>query len=133
MTKTTLSAALLSLAAITFSQTPSSQHPTAAKLLGDANLKKQEALTLARAKGFAARRQLPNGTVFELMRLRNGRPAFFQTLGLDSADTISADELWPGGSSGLGLTGSGITLGEWDAGRADASHRKWVRITAGKR
>jgi hypothetical protein len=33
-----------------------------------------------------------------------------------SADTISTDELWPGGGTGLSLTGANMIVGVWEVG-----------------
>lgn len=49
----------------------------------------------------------------------NGEPIFETVTNLDAAETISTDEVWPGGSSGYNLTGTGTTsaqLGIWEAG-----------------
>jgi len=47
---------------------------------------------------------------------------YYVTYGVEAADSLSADELWPGGSTGLNLTGAGVTLGIWDGGAVDPSH-----------
>jgi hypothetical protein len=41
----------------------------------------------------------------------------------EAAYAIAADTLWPGGSSGLDLTGSGVVLGIVDGGGLDTRHR----------
>ncbi|MDH4019347.1 MAG: S8 family serine peptidase, partial [Xanthomonadales bacterium] len=46
-----------------------------------------------------------------------------------AADTVSTDEIWPGGTAGLNLSGTGFTIGEWDAG-AIANHTEFTgRLT----
>jgi len=40
---------------------------------------------------------------------------------LNAADTTNADQLWPSGGLGLGLSGAGYTVGVWDGG--------WIRTT----
>lgn len=86
---------------------------------------------LARRLGIERRRVLPNGKVLELQRVgSDGRPVFYITNNYDAADTVSTDELWPGGAAGLNLTGSGMTLGEWDAGAVEVDHPDlWPRAT----
>ena len=65
----------------------------------------------------------------ELMFLdRRGRPVYYGLNNLIAAQTISTDEVWPGGSSGLNLDGSSTILGElgiWDAGAVLASHQEF--------
>ncbi len=65
---------------------------------------------------------------------RRGRPAYYTTDNLIAAETVSTDEVWPGGSSGFNLTGSGTTLGLlgiWDAGGVRATHQEFAtgRVT----
>ncbi len=93
------------------------------------NLKKRdennrrEARDYARRKGIAMRRELPNGRVLELQRIAPGiGPIFYLTYNVDAADTISTDEVWPGGSAGLNLDGAGMTVAEWDGGAIYAAH-----------
>ena len=73
--------------------------------------------------GIPIRRELPNGKILELQRFAPGAgPVFYVTNNVDAADTVSTDELWPGGSAGLSLDGSGMTVGEWDGGAVLADH-----------
>ncbi|MCK4579420.1 MAG: S8 family serine peptidase, partial [Candidatus Marinimicrobia bacterium] len=51
-----------------------------------------------------------------LQRLRQNRPVYYKICNLDAAHTVSTPELWPGGASGLDLTGAGATIGLWDNG-----------------
>ena len=84
---------------------------------------RQQVQAWANRAGIPARRELPNGKVLELRRLKSGgRPEFYVTYNVDAADTVSTDELWPGGTAGLSLDGSGMTVGEWDAGAVLADH-----------
>lgn len=87
-----------------------------------AAVEKREAEAWARQRGLPVRRKLPNGATMEIMAVRNGTPIYYVTRGLEAADSLSVDELWPGGSTGLNLTGTGVTLGVWDAGAVDPSH-----------
>jgi len=49
-----------------------------------------------------------------------------------ATDTVNADQLQPGGSTGLNLTGNGITVGVWDGGIVRPSHQEFVgRVTVG--
>ena len=87
-----------------------------------AAVEKRQAEEWARQHGLPVRRKLPNGAIMEIMAVRDGVPIYYVTKGLESADSLSVDELWPGGSTGLNLTGAGITLGVWDAGSVDPTH-----------
>ena len=63
--------------------------------------------------------------VIEFQGFAFGIPKYYITDNEDAADTISTDECQPGGSSGLGLTGSGVTLAIWDGGLVRASHQEF--------
>jgi hypothetical protein len=77
----------------------------------------------ARGLGIPIRRELPNGRILELQRIAPGiGPVFYITNNVDAADTVSTDEVWPGGSAGLDLDGSGMILGEWDGGAVFSEH-----------
>lgn len=88
-----------------------------AKLYQRDQADRQRAQAYARRVGIPLRRELPNGKVLELQRFDSGgRPVFYVTNNLDAADTVSTDEVRPGGSAGLDLDGAGMTVGEWDGG-----------------
>jgi hypothetical protein len=77
----------------------------------------------ARRAGIPTRRQLPDGRLLELQRIAPGiGPVFYVTNNVDAADTVSTDEVWPGGSAGLDLDGGSMTVGEWDGGAVLATH-----------
>ena len=78
--------------------------------------------TFAKRTGIPVRRVLPNGRIIEFQRFAPGiGPVIYVTYNLDAADTVSTDEVWPGGTAGLDLDGNGMTVGEWDGG-AVAEH-----------
>lgn len=84
---------------------------------------RQQAQTWADTSGIPFRRELPNGKVLELQRIKPGvGPTFYITNNVSAADTVSTDEVWPGGTAGLALDGSGMTVGAWDAGAVYADH-----------
>jgi hypothetical protein len=87
-----------------------------------AAVEKRQAEAWARQHGLPVRQKLPNGAIIEIMAIRHGVPIYYVTYGLESADSLSVDELWPGGSTGLNLTGTGIRLGIWDGGAVDPTH-----------
>ena len=83
---------------------------------------KQAAAAWAQEQGLPIRCTLSDGTVLELMSLEGGSPVYRLTCNIVAADTVSTDELWPAGSSGLNLDGTGALLGIWDAGQVRATH-----------
>src|SRR5210317_1013885 len=84
---------------------------------------KSRALSAAQKMGIASRRELPNGRILELQRIVPGiGPIFYVTNNVDAADTVSTDEVWPGGSAALNLDGGGMIVGEWDGGAVYADH-----------
>jgi hypothetical protein len=81
------------------------------------------ARAFAKSAGIPMRRELPNGRVLELQRIAPGiGPVFYITNNIVAADTVSTDEVWPGGSAGLNLSGNGMTMAEWDGGAVYAEH-----------
>ena len=90
-----------------------------------------EAESLAVRRHFPVRADRAGGSTFELQRLRNGIPQYYTTDNLNAAKTISTDNVWPGGGFGYSLSGSGITLGEWDAGKVRTTHQEFAgRVTS---
>jgi hypothetical protein len=67
-----------------------------------------------------------DGRTIELQRIENGIPIYYTTENLKAAKTLSSNKVWPGGSAGLSLTGEGILLGEWDAGRPRTTHQEYA-------
>lgn len=65
----------------------------------------------------------------ELMYVNEkGEPVYYSINNLTAARTISSDDVWPGGSSGLNLNGSSTVLGElgiWDAGAVRTTHQEF--------
>ncbi len=93
---------------------------------------KANALAFAKAKGIAPRVVTALGRTYELIAIRRDRPVFLATQGLTSAETVDATQLWPGGTSGLSLTGQGLNLGIWDGGKVDGTHAELTgRVSVG--
>lgn len=85
---------------------------------------------LARAQGWDVRKVDARGNVFELRAIVRGVPYYVTTYNVDAADSLSADELQPGGSSGLDLTGDGVMVGVWDGGAVYTTHPEFEgRVT----
>lgn len=54
-----------------------------------------------------------------------GAPVIKSTFNLESAQTVSAQKVWPGGGSGLNLTGTNVLIGQWDGGDAQTNHQEF--------
>jgi len=84
---------------------------------------KLEAVEFARRTGLPERVVFKDGTIREIRRLSpTGRPIYNTTLNLNSARTISTNQVWEGGSTGLDLDGAGVVLGIWDGGKVRTTH-----------
>jgi len=82
-----------------------------------------QARAFAKRAGIPMRRELPGGRVLELQRIAPGiGPIFYITNNIVAADTVSTDEVWPDGSAGLSLSGTGMKMAEWDGGAVYADH-----------
>ncbi len=85
-----------------------------------------------RAAAFAQRHGIakdsigPNGEVQSLIDVVDGVPQFNITHNAVAADSISTDEVRPGGSLGLNLTGTGSTVGVWDGGDVLLTHQEFT-------
>lgn len=61
-----------------------------------------------------------------------GMPQYYTTYNENAAKTISTNQLYSGGISGLNLSGSGITVYEWDGGTVRNTHQEFdTRVTNG--
>ncbi len=94
-------------------------------------------LERAHAESIAVMHNMPirveksDGSTIELQRFEHGVPRYYQTHNLNAAKTISTNKAWPDGSGGFFLTGIGITLGEWDAGKVRTTHQEFGgRVTS---
>jgi hypothetical protein len=56
----------------------------------------------------------------------NGSAAVKVTHNIESAQTVGAQRLWPGGSSGFSLTGTNVLLGQWDGGDVRTNHQEFT-------
>ncbi len=90
----------------------------------------------ARAEQWAQERGLPakfqeNGTGYEIQYIDEyNRPQYYKTDNASAAVTISTNKVYPGGSAGLSLTGTGIIVSEWDEGNVRSTHQEFdTRVT----
>jgi hypothetical protein len=88
---------------------------------------KHEAERIAKAQNMPIRFEQKDGAACELMAMENGHPIFYTTHNIKSADTIGTDEVWPGGSLGISLSGTNCTLGMWDGGAVRTTHVEFAQ------
>lgn len=80
----------------------------------------------ARQNNLPERLSYKDGTVLEIKRLSpTGKPLYYKTFNINSARTISSNEVWEGGSAGYELNGAGIVVGVWDGGVVRTSHNEF--------
>jgi hypothetical protein len=79
------------------------------------------------ANDMAEYARIPDVGVIGLVGLDGGVPRYNITYNVGAADTISVDEVWPGGSTGFNLTGTNMTLGIWDGGDVLTNHHEFVQ------
>lgn len=87
---------------------------------------KLEAERIAKSQSMPIRFTQKDGSTCELMAIQGGHPVWYTTYNIRSADTIGTDEVWPGGSLGLSLSGANFTLGLWDIVAVRTSHVEFV-------
>lgn len=86
----------------------------------------KRATTWAKDNNISVRQEFEDGTIIQLMDVKDGQPVYLVTNNIGAAITTRAFELWEGGSTGLNLTGEGYDrLGEWDGGAVRLSHQEF--------
>lgn len=90
-----------------------------------ASLEKQNAMTIAKSKGWKTRFTNKSGQLLEIQKIVNGKPIYFTTFNVDAAKSTRTNHLNNGGSLGLNLMGQNMTAHVWDGGLARASHQEY--------
>ncbi|MDR0363943.1 MAG: S8 family serine peptidase [Bacteroidales bacterium] len=91
----------------------------------------------AKENGIEKRKEFEDGKIIELVDVKNGMPVYFVTDNADAAVTTRANELWPGGTLGIEVTGSGFDkVAIWDGGSVRVTHQEFndmgiPRVTLG--
>jgi hypothetical protein len=97
----------------------------ALELNSQALVKKTQAEEMAKKKGWVIKKTYEDGRTIELKELDpKGRPVYFSTCNLNAAKTVSTNKVWTGGGLGFNLSGSGITLREWDESVVRPTHQE---------
>jgi len=85
-----------------------------------------------RAEAYAREHDLPlwqefeDGTVIQLVDVVDGIPMYYKTHNLGAAITTRANQLWPGGSVGVNITGQGYDkVSLWDGGAVRTTHQEF--------
>ncbi len=92
------------------------------------NQKRQSKVKIyAKTHGVAIFQDIGDGRARQIVDIEDGKPVFYITDNLGAAHTTRAAELWPGGNTGLNITGEGyVQLGEWDAGKVRTTHQEFI-------
>lgn len=70
-----------------------------------------------------------DGTIIEIRDIIDGKPIYIATSNQDAGFATRTNTLQPGGSLGLNLDGSGMTVGVWDGGPVQLNHPEFLDIT----
>lgn len=86
---------------------------------------KQRAIEYARANNIPIRIETDT-MLMELINIdERGRPQYYTTFNANAAATSSTNEVYSGGAAGLSLSGSGVTVCEWDGGTIRTTHQEF--------
>lgn len=91
-------------------------------------LQKNRVDSIVKTSNTPARIVSDNGTILEAQKVSaTGQLIYYKTFNVGTGRTISTNKVWPGGSAGTALTGSGMNnrLGEWDGGGVRTSHQEF--------
>lgn len=77
---------------------------------------------LQRENGWQDRIRLDSGSDAVLIGEQNGSPLYYAPHNINAADTISTDEVWPGGATGFNLNGGNTLIGLWDQDAVRDTH-----------
>lgn len=99
-------------------------------------LKKEEALRVTRVNSYLennpnAKATIVNDgfTILYIYDIINGKPIYRSNENLQAARATKTNDLWNGGSLGLSLDGSAMTVGVWDGGPAQDTHPEFQNAT----
>ncbi|CAM1350124.1 GEVED domain-containing protein [Tenacibaculum insulae] len=90
-----------------------------------AKTEKQQAIQIAKQKGWKTKFTTKKGSLLELQRVVNGKPIYYTTYNVDAAKSTRTNHLNSGGSLGLNLMGQGMTAHVWDGGLARTTHQEY--------
>lgn len=86
----------------------------------------KRAETYAKANDLPLWQEFEDGTVIQLVDVVDGIPMYYKTHNLGAAITTRANQLWPGGSVGVTITGQGYDkVSLWDGGAVRTTHQEF--------
>lgn len=86
--------------------------------------RKRVAEVRARQENWPLRKEMPDGTIYEITGFSGNMPEYTITYNHIAAQTTGTDLVYPGGGFGYNLTGKGMFIGEWDGGAVLLSHNE---------
>ncbi|PKH49873.1 peptidase S8 [Tenacibaculum sp. Bg11-29] len=86
---------------------------------------KEQAVKIAKKKGWKTKFTTKEGSLVELQRVVNGKPIYYTTFNVAAAKSTRTNHLNLGGSLGLNLMGQGMTAHVWDGGLARTTHQEY--------
>lgn len=107
---------LVALGGVAQAQTMAQLQATAQRMQREWQSSFQSAQLWAAINGWPLEFTNASGSTGRLVAVENNRPVYLFTRDRGASQTIAADDVWPGGSTGLSLTGAGILIGIWDGG-----------------
>ena len=93
--------------------------------LKQSTINKENADRKAKEKGWLIQKTDEKGSIELIETDFEGKPYYYSTTNLNAARTTSTIKLWPGRTLGLNLSGQGIKLAEWDAGKVRTTHQEF--------
>ncbi|WP_405610519.1 S8 family serine peptidase [Polaribacter sp. Asnod1-A03] len=92
-------------------------------------LEKDEAILLAKQKGWQISYTDSNGSYYEIMKVsKEGKPLYYKTDNVDAAISTRTNFLHKDGGLGLDIEGQGMTAYVWDGGLARTTHQEYDGI-----
>ncbi|HPI72237.1 MAG TPA: S8 family serine peptidase [bacterium] len=82
--------------------------------------------TYLQLKGWETAGTLAGARFFQVQRIWQSTPVYYVDMNQQAAQTVSTQKLWPGGSSGASLDGSGIVIGLWDGSGILLQHQEYI-------
>ncbi len=102
---------------------PQTNSPLSLSLAKEYGALREQALKMAKEKGWPVRKEKADGSIAELVEVSpEGTPLYYTTSNAGSAITSRANKLYPSGGLGLSLTGLNTKAGIWDGGGVRTSH-----------
>ena len=86
---------------------------------------KEQAVKIAKKKGWKTKFTTKEGGLVELQRVVNGKPIYYTTFNVAASKSTRTNHLNSGGSLGLNLMGQGMTAHVWDGGLARITHQEY--------